>query len=78
MATQPEKSHSTHTAFTFHCDKEKLKDASTASSTAQGVKPTLLPRTREPMLQTALCASVRQEDGIEVFCFSTVRGKGSA
>lgn len=54
MATQPEKSHSTHTVFTFHYDKKDLKDASTASTTFQGVKLTVLPRTRARVPECSL------------------------
>lgn len=55
MATQPEKSHSTHAVFTFHYDKKDLKDASTASTTFQGVKLTVLPRTRARAPECSLC-----------------------
>lgn len=63
--------------FTFHYDKEKLKDVSTALTTVQGVKPTLLPRP-EPVLECSLCQWQQKENGIEDFSFSTMSGKGPA
>lgn len=47
----------TRLLFTFDHDKEKLKGFSTASTTAQGVRPMLFPGTRAP----ATAAGRRQE-----------------
>lgn len=68
MATQPEKSHSTHTVFTFHYDKIskmplqlQLQFRKLSSQCFLGL---------EPELQSALCASGRQkENGTEVLPF---------